>query len=98
MIVNEPLLKECKKVSRILKSLAHPDRLKVLCLLVDQERTVGELVESCGSSQSQVSQFLSRMRLEGLVEGDREGQVVRYRIADPNIRKLIRSLKNIYCP
>jgi DNA-binding transcriptional ArsR family regulator len=97
MAMNESFLSRCTEVSAILKALAHPDRLKLLCLLVEKERTVGEIVEACGSSQSQISQFLSRMKLEGLVASQREGQQVYYRIADPQVRKLIRSLKEIYC-
>lgn len=96
MKTTEALLSKCSEVSQTLKVLAHPDRLKLLCLLSEGERTVGEIVEECGSSQSQISQFLSRMKLEGLVASEREGQQVVYRIADPQVRKLIRALKEVY--
>ena len=86
----------CEQVSQTLKALAHPDRLKLLCLLSEEELTVSQIVKACGRSQSQISQFLSRMKLEGLVDSSRGGQLVHYRIADPSVRKLIKNLKIIY--
>ena len=86
-----------KEISQVLKALGHPDRLRLLCLLTEGERTVTQLVDSCGVSQSQISQFLARMRAEGLVTAKRVGQSVSYRIARPEVKKLIRQLKNIFC-
>ncbi len=95
---SELLGKRCEEVSQTLKALAHPDRLKLLCLLAVKERSVGQLVEECDCSQSQISQFLSRMKFEGLVDSARAGRQIRYRIADPDVKKLIQSIKRIYAP
>ena len=48
----DTLFEKCDEVSLILKSLSHPVRLKVLCQLMDEEKSVNELTEFCGISQS----------------------------------------------
>lgn len=90
--------KNCEETSRLLKSLAHPQRLQILCHLSQGEKTVGELEKLCGASQSAVSQFLNRMKSEGLVAAEREGQFVSYRILDVRVLKLIQALHKIFCP
>ena len=93
----EVILDQCDEVSGILKSLSHPVRLKVLCHVMDQERTVNELTEFCGISQSAMSQFLTRMRVEGVLSSRRHGTFVNYSLADPKLKRLLKSIKEIYC-
>jgi DNA-binding transcriptional ArsR family regulator len=87
----------CEEVSRVLKALSHPVRLKTLCALVDAEKTVNELVDFGGISQSAMSQFLSRLKEEGAVTCRREGTFVYYTLSDPKLKRLIGSLKEIFC-
>ena len=91
------MVDRCDEVSRVLKVLAHPDRLKVLCFLMEDGKSVGELTDFCGISQSAMSQFLIRMKNEGVLESAREGAKTYYSISEPNLKKLVRSLKEIYC-
>jgi DNA-binding transcriptional ArsR family regulator len=91
------LRKSSESVAVVLKQLSHPQRLLILCCLIAGERTVGEIVESCGASQSSVSQFLKVMRLEGLVDSRRDGKQIYYRIVDKRVFKLIKSLATIFC-
>lgn len=95
--VTKAILERCDDVSQVLRSLAHPVRLKVLCQVMEGERTVNELTEFCSISQSAMSQFLNRMRSEGMVKSRREGTYVYYEIADPKLIKLLKVLKEIYC-
>ena len=82
----------------MLRALANERRLMILCLLISQEElTAGELAEEVGLSQSALSQHLAKMRDEGLVTFRREAQSAHYRIADPNVKRVITTLKNIYC-
>lgn len=82
-----------------LKLMANEHRLLILCrLLVEQEMAVGDLAGAVGLSQSALSQHLAKMRDEGLVATRREGQTIFYRVADPNTRRLLAVLKDIYCP
>lgn len=91
------LRKRSEDVAALLKQLAHPQRLLILCALSDGEKSVSEIEEACGASQSAVSQFLKSMRLEGFIESRREGRHVIYRIADKKVFELIGSLYTIYC-
>ena len=95
--VTKAILKKCDDVSQVLKSLSHPVRLKVLCFVMDGEKSVNELTEFCGISQSAMSQFLNRMRAEGIVNSRKDGTYVYYGIADVNVVKLLRAIREIYC-
>lgn len=81
----------------LLKQLSHPQRLLILCSLAEGEKSVGEIEQACGASQSAVSQFLKGMRLEGLIEPRRDGKQVYYKIEDKRVLELIRSLYRIFC-
>ncbi len=96
-ISTNKLERKCEDVSRLLKSLAHPRRLLIMGHLVGGEKTVSELQELCGISQSQLSQFLARMRLEELVACERRGRFQYYAPADERIVELMRSIQKIYC-
>lgn len=86
-----------QEVAALLRQLSHPQRLLILCSLVEGEKSVSEIEESCGASQSASSQFLKSMRLEGLIESRREGKHVYYKIVDKKVLDLIRSLYKIFC-
>lgn len=86
------------EVADMLKAVANPRRLMLLCKLVEHgERTVGELVEDVGLSQSALSQHLARLRKDGLVRFRRESQTLWYRIADPRLETLFTTLYELYC-
>ncbi len=95
--LRQEMKKKCGEVAGVLKALAHPQRLIILCHLAEGEKTVTELEQVCEASQSSVSQFLNRMRLEGLIDSDKRGQFVFYKIHDPQLKQLIKSLYKIFC-
>jgi DNA-binding transcriptional ArsR family regulator len=95
--MKEQMNEICVDVSRVLKALAHPQRLLILCYLAEGEKTVSEIEAQCEASQSSVSQFLNRMRLEGLIDSKKQGQFVHYKIHDAQVKQLIRSLYKIFC-
>ena len=84
--------------SAFLKSLANPIRLRILCLVADQEVSVGELVEALKARQSVVSQHLTLLRKDGLVRTRREGQTIRYALADERVVGAMRYLQSAFCP
>ncbi|MCC6788428.1 MAG: helix-turn-helix transcriptional regulator [Hyphomonadaceae bacterium] len=86
------------EAAALLKALAHEARLMVLCQLLDGEHAAGALQESAGLSQSALSQHLARLREEGLVETRRDAQTIYYRLADPNVARVLDTLAQIYCP
>jgi DNA-binding transcriptional ArsR family regulator len=71
--------------SEVMKILASPRRLEILHLLADGPREVGRLADELGISQPNASQHLAVMRSAGVVEAEREGREVRYRLTDPEI-------------
>lgn len=95
--MNTHLELRADETARILKLLAHPKRLLLLCRLKHGERIVGDLEKECTISQSQLSQFLAKMREDGLVEARKDGQHVYYQIADERIVKLLTALENTMC-
>lgn len=80
-----------------LKILANERRLMILCELLKGERSVGELEDIVGLSQSALSQHLARLRSSQLVKTRRESQTIYYRIADPGVTKIIGALYDLYC-
>ena len=84
----------------LLKLLAHPVRLSILCnLMRNDEMTAGDIVrlEDGRASQSQVSQYLAKLRQDGIVSTRREGQTIYYRVRDPQVQTLIESLHDLLC-
>jgi ArsR family transcriptional regulator len=71
--------------AEILKTLASPRRIQILHVLHDGPTEVGRLASMIGASQPNVSQHLSVLRTAGLVEADRDGREVRYRLSDPDV-------------
>jgi ArsR family transcriptional regulator len=71
--------------AEICKVLTDPKRLMLLHALRAADRTVGELAAAIGTSLPNASQHLAVLRASGLVDGRREGAVVRYRLAEPAI-------------
>ncbi|NDD91367.1 ArsR family transcriptional regulator [bacterium] len=94
----KPMIKQCEATAHLLKAMAHPQRLQLLCYLSERERTVTELEDLCDASQSLLSQFLQRMKSEGLVDSRREGKFVYYSISDRKVLEVIQSLHKIFCP
>jgi DNA-binding transcriptional ArsR family regulator len=81
----------------LLKTLANPSRLLVLCALVSREHTAGELEELVGLSQSAVSQHLARLRTERIVSTRRQGQNIYYALSDANAKRVLETMHDIYC-
>ena len=86
------------EAARLLKALGNPQRLRVLCLLVEGERSVGEIHKDLPDlSQSALSQHLARLREEGLVRTRREAQSIRYAVEAGPARAVIEVLHAAYC-
>jgi ArsR family transcriptional regulator len=77
----------------VLKTLANPRRLEMAHLLADEPMTVGSLAERMGLAQPNVSQHLALMRAAGVVEAERDGREIRYRLTDPDIIRACRLMR-----
>lgn len=71
--------------AEVLKVLCSPKRLEILHRLAEEPMEVGRLASELGMSQPNVSQHLAVMRAAGLVESERDGREIRYRLADPDV-------------
>ncbi len=71
--------------AEISKTLAHPLRIAILHCLRDGEKTVNDLTETLGASQSNISQHLALLRQRQIVKTRKEGSTVYYRVASPKI-------------
>lgn len=85
------------EVSELLKVMAHPERLMVLCQLTQGEVGVGELQSSSSLSQSAFSQHLTVLRKHNLITARKESQQVFYSLADPRVEALIQTLHKVFC-
>lgn len=88
---------DIKEASEALKAMAHPLRLKILCLVGQHELMVQEITEAVGTSQSNISQHLAVMRERGLLASRKEANKVFYRIEDPRILKMIEMMREVFC-
>jgi len=93
----EQMFNSAKQASGLLKSLAHENRLLILCILSGGEKTVTELEEMLSLRQPNISQQLSRLRVEGLVDTRRDGKAIYYRLASDEVQRVIAVLYDIYC-
>ena len=71
--------------AEVLKTLASPRRLEILHALAHGPIEVGRLAQQIGASQPNVSQHLAVLRTAGLVDAERDGREVRYRLTDPDV-------------
>nr|WP_173363502.1 metalloregulator ArsR/SmtB family transcription factor [Bradyrhizobium sp. ORS 278] len=81
----------------LLKALSNRHRLLIVCQLVDDERSVGELAAFLGLRDSTVSQHLALLRRDGLVTARRDGQTIHYSIASEPAREVLKTLYQVYC-
>jgi DNA-binding transcriptional ArsR family regulator len=86
-----------EEAAGLLKSLAHPARLLVLCRLVEGEATVSELQTLSGLSMSALSQHLAVLREAALVDTRRQAQAVYYSLRSSPALGVMQALHDAYC-
>lgn len=86
-----------EKAVRCLKVLAHPARLKIICVLQTGEHSVRQLEHYVGIAQATLSQHLSLLKDRGILTSKRQGNYSLYRIADPDMVKMFELIKKIFC-
>jgi DNA-binding transcriptional ArsR family regulator len=80
---------EFRKAADLLRALSHPVRLRMVELLGEGELCVKSLEETLGISQSSASQHLTRLRYAGLIESERKGHLVCYRLIKGGAAKIL---------
>lgn len=85
------------RASRSLKAMSHPLRLKILCVLGENELSVQQIVDAVGTSQSNISQHLSTLRDRGILDSYKDANRVFYMVGDSRTLKLISMMKEVFC-
>jgi ArsR family transcriptional regulator len=85
-------------MSKLLKSMSHPIRLKILCLLQDKELSVGDIREEVKTTNANVSQHLNILRSQGIIDYRKDANFIYNRINDPRIIELMGKMKQLFCP
>ena len=83
--------------ARALKAIAHPLRLRILCVLNEDEYCVQDIVEIVGTSQSNISQHLAVLRDKGVLATRKDANRVYYRVSTPRTLQLISLVCDVFC-
>ncbi|MEW6427728.1 MAG: metalloregulator ArsR/SmtB family transcription factor [Thermodesulfobacteriota bacterium] len=86
------------RIAGLLKTMAHPIRLKILCLLDGKELTVGDLQKEVKTTNANVSQHLNILRSHGIISFRKDANFIHNRIADEHISELIKTMRQLFCP
>jgi DNA-binding transcriptional ArsR family regulator len=85
------------RACNLLKAMANPARLMVLCQIADGEKSVNELAQAVGLSQSGLSQHLTVLRSRNLVTTRRVGQTILYSLASAEAASVMATLYELFC-
>ncbi len=88
---------EVDDLARLLKSMSHPIRLQILCLLQDREMTVGEIRKEVQTTSANVSQHLGVLRNQGIIGFRKNANFIYNRITDVRITALITTMRHLFC-
>lgn len=98
MIKEELKDEQIEVISKLLKSMSHPIRLKILCLLQEHEMSVGDIREQVKTTNANVSQHLNILRSQGIIDFRKDANFIYNRITDQRILELIQKMRNLFCP
>ncbi len=88
-VVEKPTDATSELYAKFFRGLGDATRVRIVRLLLERPRTVGELVDMLGSPQGRVSSHLACLRWCGFVEGIRDGRNVTYQVTDQRVRTLL---------
>ena len=93
----DQIVSKATQAANFLKAISHEGRLMILCHLVSGEKSVTELERLLSARQAAVSQQLSRLRLEGLVQPRRDGKTIYYSLSDERPRRILEVVHELFC-
>ena len=88
-------IRECEKIIPFLKVVSNTTRLKILCILNEGEKRVGEIQQFLGAKQSYISQQLKYLRNAGYLSSRRDGTQIYYRLIDSKFPNILKALEEI---
>ena len=90
------IIKRTEEIANIMKCFSNKDKLAILCFLWNEKKNVSEIMKCSTISQSQVSQYLWKMKLEWVLDSEKVWKEVFYKIINTKILALIDSMKTIF--
>lgn len=88
---------DIERAAFALKAMSHPLRLKILCAVGERELAVQEIVAYVGTTQSNVSQHLAKLRDKEILASRRDANRIYYRVKDERTLKLIEMMRDVFC-
>lgn len=88
---------QIEAIAGMLKTMSHPIRLKILCLLQDKEMTVGDIREEVKTTNANVSQHLSILRNQKIISFRKDANFIYNRIDDGRVLELMQTMRKLYC-
>ena len=85
--------RQLERAAETLKAVSHPARLRIIEILESGERSVSEIQDYLGITQSLTSQHLSKMRVRGVLKCRKNGSMVYYSIANPDVVKVVHCIR-----
>lgn len=94
----QEIQKNIGQAVNLLKALSNERRLKIVCILYEGEKSVSELEQAVGLSQSALSQHLARLRRDGILTTRRSAQTIYYSLQDRATQCILTCLYDIFYP
>ena len=88
---------QIETAARALKAISHPLRLKILCVVGDEEVCVQDIVDAVGTSQSNISQHLAILRDKGVLRTRKDANKVFYSVSDKRTLQLVVLMREVFC-
>jgi ArsR family transcriptional regulator len=88
---------QIEQAARAIKAISHPLRLKILCVLGEQEVSVQDIVGAVGTSQSNISQHLAVLREKEVIGSRKDANRVYYSVRDQRTLQLIVMMREVFC-
>lgn len=88
---------DIERAAFALKAMSHPLRLKILCAVGEQELAVQDIVDCVGTTQSNVSQHLAKLREKDILASRRDANRIFYRVKDERTLRLIEMMRDVFC-
>ena len=89
--------KDIERAAFALKAMSHPLRLKILCAVGEQELAVQDIVDCVGTTQSNVSQHLAKLRDKDILDSRRDANRIFYRVKDERTLRLVEMMRDVFC-
>ena len=88
---------DIERAAFALKAMSHPLRLKILCAVGEQELAVQDIVASVGTTQSNVSQHLAKLKDKNILASRRDANRIYYCVKDERTLRLIEMMRDVFC-